>query len=113
MKNEKNYVLTIVLALFLGGIGVHRFYLGQTAAGVLMLIFFWTFIPAIIAFIDVIRYLVMGESEFHRRYSGAGTQPQVRPVGSAVEELEKLAALKEKGHITEAEFNQKKTELLK
>jgi hypothetical protein len=33
------------LALFLGGIGVHRFYLGQTAKGILSLIFFWTCIP--------------------------------------------------------------------
>lgn len=112
MQKEKNYVLTIVLALFLGGIGVHRFYLGQITSGVLMLIFFWTFIPAIIAFIDVIRYLVMGEAEFQRRYGGAPV-PTVRPVGSAVEELEKLAALKEKGHITEEEFNKKKAELLK
>lgn len=112
MQTEKNYVLTIVLALFLGGIGVHRFYLGQITAGVLMFIFFWTFIPAIIAFIDVIRYLVMGEAEFQRRYGGVPVAT-VRPVGSAIEELEKLAALKEKGHITEEEFNKKKAELLK
>ena len=43
-----------VLAFFLGGLGIHRFYVGKITSGVFMLIFCWTFIPSIIAFIDFI-----------------------------------------------------------
>lgn len=41
------------LAFFLGGIGAHKFYLEQTPAGVLYLVFCWTFIPAVISFIEL------------------------------------------------------------
>jgi TM2 domain-containing membrane protein YozV len=111
MENQKSRGIAILLALFLGGVGGHRFYLGQITAGVLMLLFFWTFIPVIIAIIDIIRYLLMSDAEFQKRYGVV--VPGARPVGSAIEELEKLATLKEKGHITEEEFLKKKAELLK
>ncbi|MDO5437391.1 MAG: TM2 domain-containing protein [bacterium] len=41
-----------LLALFLGGIGVHKFYAGYTAQGVLYLLFCWTCIPSIIALVE-------------------------------------------------------------
>lgn len=44
----------VLLALFLGGIGVHNFYAGKTGLGVLYLVFCWTFIPAIAALIQAI-----------------------------------------------------------
>lgn len=47
-----------LLALFLGGFGVHKFYAGYAAQGVLYLLFFWTFIPQIIALIDAITSLI-------------------------------------------------------
>lgn len=59
-----------VFALVLGGIGVHKFYLGQTAAGVLYLLFCWTFIPALVAFIEGIVLLGMSDADFARRYPG-------------------------------------------
>ena len=43
-----------VLAFFLGGLGIHKFYAGKTGAGVAMLLFCWTGIPSIIALIDFI-----------------------------------------------------------
>ncbi len=38
MKSEKNWLTTLLLCIFLGGIGVHRFYAGKIGTGILMLI---------------------------------------------------------------------------
>ena len=42
----------VALALFLGGLGAHKFYLGQIGLGVLYIVFCWTFIPSIVALIE-------------------------------------------------------------
>lgn len=60
----KSKGLAIVLALFLGGLGIHKFYLGKTGLGFLYLIFFWTFIPAILGVIDAIVLATKSEREF-------------------------------------------------
>lgn len=43
-----------LLAFFLGGLGIHKFYAGKTSAGILYLLFCWTCIPAVIAFVEFI-----------------------------------------------------------
>ena len=37
-KSEKGFVPTLLLALFLGALGVHRFFVGKIGTGVLQLI---------------------------------------------------------------------------
>ncbi len=56
MVNKKPVSKTAycLLAFFLGGIGIHKFYSGRIAAGILYLLFCWTGIPAFIAFIEFI-----------------------------------------------------------
>ena len=49
-----NKIVYCILAFFLGGIGVHKFYAGKTSTGILFILFCWTFIPSFIAFIDFI-----------------------------------------------------------
>jgi TM2 domain-containing membrane protein YozV len=49
---KKDPTAAVLLALFLGGFGIHKFYLGQTGWGVVYLIFCWTGIPAVIAFFE-------------------------------------------------------------
>jgi TM2 domain-containing membrane protein YozV len=66
----KSKTTAALFAFFLGGIGIHKFYLGQVAAGILYLVFCWTFIPALIAFIEFLVLLGMSESEFARKYPG-------------------------------------------
>lgn len=47
-----NKVIYVVLAFFLGWIGVHKFYSNQELQGIMHIIFFWTGIPYIIAIIS-------------------------------------------------------------
>jgi len=58
----------IILALLLGGIGIHKFYLGRPGWGLLYLIFAWTFIPAVVAFIEFLIYAFSNEENFHLKY---------------------------------------------
>ena len=38
MQSDKNWLATLLLCLFLGGIGGHRFYVGKVGTGILQLI---------------------------------------------------------------------------
>ena len=58
------------LALVLGGIGAHKFYLDKPGMGVLYMLFFWTGIPSIIGIFEAVKYIRMDEDEFHRRFFG-------------------------------------------
>lgn len=53
-KNVVSKTTYLLLAFFLGGLGGHKFYAGKTGLGILYLVFCWTYIPAIIAFIEFI-----------------------------------------------------------
>lgn len=66
----KNKTTAAVLAFLLGGVGAHKFYLGQTGAGLLYLFFFWTWIPALLALFDFIVLLMMDEHAFNLKYNG-------------------------------------------
>ena len=65
---QKSRVTAVLLAFFLGGIGAHKFYLGRVGQGILYLLFCWTFIPAIIAFVEFIIYLCMSDESFTAKY---------------------------------------------
>jgi TM2 domain-containing membrane protein YozV len=115
-----------ILALLLGGLGIHKFYLGKGLQGLLYLIFCWTFIPAIVALIEGIMYLTMSQAEFDRKYNfgmvAAAAQPQNIVVNVAntastgavdiTERLRSLLDLKSAGALTEDEFQAQKTKLL-
>ena len=60
---EKSAVAGVLLALFLGGLGAHRFYMGQTGLGLLYLLFCWTFVPTIVAFVEI--FLMPGRVQGH------------------------------------------------
>jgi TM2 domain-containing membrane protein YozV/ribosomal protein L40E len=66
--NGKSRIAAALLAFFLGGIGVHKFYLGQIGFGILYLIFCWTFIPALVALIEFILLLTMSDEKFNQKY---------------------------------------------
>ena len=72
----KNKTTAAVLAIFLGGIGVHRFYLGETLKGVIMLLFCLTFIPSILALISGIIWLLGSNESFDKKYNSQALQKQ-------------------------------------
>jgi TM2 domain-containing membrane protein YozV len=68
----RNKIVAAVLAFFLGTLGIHRFYLGRTGSGVVMLLLTCTIVGALVtgiwAFVDAVRYLLMSDAEFAQRY---------------------------------------------
>lgn len=65
----KSRGLAIVLAIILGSIGAHRFYLGQIKLGVLYLLLSWTGLSLIVSWIDAIMLILMNESKFQLKYN--------------------------------------------
>ena len=76
LSGDKNKIVAALLAFFLGVWGIHKFYLGKTTAGIVMLLcgtIGWVLvIPgvviAVIAFIEFIIYLVKPDADFHRDF---------------------------------------------
>ena len=129
----KSKTTATVLCFFLGVFGIHRFYLGQTGLGILYLIFCWTFVPALIALIVFIGFLLMSEETFNQKYNLTSiimktqqTPPNnnvntvainmggqnAESVKSSSDEIKRLYELKEKGIITQEEFDLKKKTIL-
>lgn len=65
MKSKSTAVL---LAIFLGGIGAHKFYLERPGFGVLYLMFCWTFIPAVLGILDALEMLCTSPEKWQRLY---------------------------------------------
>ncbi len=74
---EKSKIVAGLLALLLGGLGVHKFYLGCTTAGIVMLVVcifgiillgFPSLIICIIAFVEGLIYLFKSDVDFEQTY---------------------------------------------
>ena len=75
--NQKSKIVAGLLAFFLGGLGIHKFYLGCNKEGIIMLLiwFFGLFLAgipsiiiAIIAFIESLIYLFKSDEDFYNTY---------------------------------------------
>lgn len=114
----KNKNLAILLAFFLGGFGVHKFYLGEKVAGILYFIFSWTFIPSIFAFLDFIGLLLMSEERFNVLYNGQHYLPKssanyrLESTTNHISTLKQLKELYDSGIITAEEYEQKRRKFL-
>ena len=67
-----NKVALVLLTFFLGGIGVHKFYLGKYVQGVIYFLFSWTLIPSIVAFIEFIIYACTSDERLQEKYTVKG-----------------------------------------
>lgn len=119
MKSKSTAVL---LAFFLGGLGIHHFYL-KTGKGLIYLIFCWSFIPAIIAFFESIILLFQSQSDFDRKYNTPVESIAMQAVnynlankpnrsGKVADEIQKLHNLLELGILTQEEFDKQKSKLI-
>lgn len=110
-KKDKN--TAGILALFLGGLGVHKFYMGHIGTGFIYLIFCWTFIPAIVALIDAISIFMATEEKFDQKINKQYLAQQAeQDTESNARQLVDLYELKEKGGITANEYEIAKSKLL-
>ena len=64
----RNRTTAAIFAILLGGLGIHKFYLGKIGQGILYLLFSWTFIPLILCVIEGIIYLTMTDQAFETSY---------------------------------------------
>ncbi|HTT72252.1 MAG TPA: TM2 domain-containing protein [Anaeromyxobacteraceae bacterium] len=67
-SEKRSRVTAGIFALILGGIGVHKFYLGKPVQGVLYILFCWTLVPSIIGLVEGIVYLTMSDASFAAKY---------------------------------------------
>ena len=76
-RNPKEKIVAGIFALVLGGLGIHKFYLGYTTAGIIHLIVFFigmlplfmgTLAISIIGIIEGIIYLTKSDEEFQQTY---------------------------------------------
>lgn len=67
-----------ILSLFLGWLGIHRFYLGQAGLGIVYLLLFWTPIIWVLSLIDAIAFFSMDQENFDFKYNRQFIQNQAR-----------------------------------
>ena len=69
---QKNKILAAILALFLGTLGVHRFYVGKIGSGAVMLLvsitFFGLIVTVVWALVDFVMILL---GKFHDKQGNA------------------------------------------
>jgi TM2 domain-containing membrane protein YozV len=74
--NIKSQSVATVLAAFVGGIGIHRFYLRSPVTGIFYILFCWTGIPGLIALIETLVYAFMSQQNWARKYNnGVVSEP--------------------------------------
>lgn len=68
MSKRKKALIAAVISL-LTIPGLHRLYIGDTTAGILVILFIWLGVGAIITLIDIVRFSVISDQDFDARYS--------------------------------------------
>ena len=142
--SDKDFITTLLICIFLGGLGGHRFFVGKQETAIAMLVIpivaalffvFLAFNLGILLFagwgvwylIDLLQIVTSSFEDNEGRviaYQAAGTAntapsthvpekvAEAPPAKDIPAQIEKLADLKDKGIITDEEFQQKKQELL-
>jgi TM2 domain-containing membrane protein YozV len=67
---RRDEVVGVLLAFFLGGFGIHHFYLGRTGLGILYCCLCWTPIPWVLGFIEC--FFMPGRVRMYNAVQAAG-----------------------------------------
>jgi len=128
----KNMLVAYIIWFFLGGLGIHRFYLGRMKTGVAMLALSVVGALTVLFYIGILLLMIVGvwwladayftqaivtqENEKLGIQSSSITLHTVstgqKSEDSALDQLSKLADLKDRGVINETEFEAKKAQLM-
>lgn len=134
-RETKDKTTAALLAIFLGSLGIHKFYLRRWVLGLVYLAFCWTFIPAIVGLVEGILLLVMSKRNFDLDYNplsvaefqqlaiaqagfaqrpaaNVGYPSHAKPALSRIEALQALQELRASGALSEAEFETEKNRVL-
>ena len=79
---RKSAAVAITLAIFLGGLGAHHFYMRRTGLGFLYLAFCWTLVPTVVALIEAL--FMRRRVARHNRSAAAAIAAQLRLLGRPV-----------------------------
>ncbi|WET00790.1 TM2 domain-containing protein [Flavobacterium sp. YJ01] len=67
-QQENKKVIAGILAIVLGSLGIHKFYLGYTKEGLIQLVLGFCGIGGLIGIIEGILYLLKSDEEFYQTY---------------------------------------------
>ena len=65
----KNRTTAGLLAVFLGSVGAHKYYLGKPFQAILYLLLCWTFLPGVIGVIEGFFLLIKSDADFNAEYN--------------------------------------------
>ena len=119
-NEKKDTSVGFLLCLLTGGIGGHEIYLGNIGAGLIYLIFCWTFIPIIISLIqlftiqpriarindEIARKILLELQDMDQTPTKAGIESYEKAdsLEHKENELKQLSKMRAKGLITESEY---------
>ncbi len=107
----RNKFLALAITFFAGGFGLHKFYLGEKITGILYLLFFWTFIPSVLAVFDFIGLILISDNNFNIKYNNlppAKPTYSLNPAENNISNLKQIKDLYDSGIITAEEYEQKR-----
>lgn len=116
-RSYKDWTTALILSIFLGPLGVHRFYVNKIGTGILWLLtggcfgIGWLVDVIMIAnetFTDDTGCVLVNEKKYVDYSSPQYGQYNAPQNPDYIDQLSRLADLRDKGIITEAEFNEKK-----